>query len=87
MKRIMLMVCCLGVSTVYAAEAEAPSMELLEFMGEWEGSDGQWQDPMQLVDVDDADFTPSDQQSQLQQTGNGTMPMSEVNEEVKHDEK
>jgi hypothetical protein len=31
---------------------EAPSLELLEFLGEWETSDGEWIDPEELEDDD-----------------------------------
>ena len=29
---------------------EPPSMELLEFLGDWESKDGEWLDPLQLLD-------------------------------------
>lgn len=32
-----------------AKAAEAPSLELLEFLGAWENSDGEWQDPLELM--------------------------------------
>ncbi|WP_127477779.1 hypothetical protein [Sulfurivermis fontis] len=39
-----------------AAEEEAPSPELLEFLGSFESADGQWLDPTQLdVPVPDQD--------------------------------
>ncbi len=31
---------------------EAPTLELLEFLGEWETGDGQWLDPEDLEDED-----------------------------------
>ena len=35
---------------VVAAEvAEAPSLELLEFLGNWETDEGDWQDPLELM--------------------------------------
>ena len=37
---------------------EPPSPELLEFLGNWETSDGEWQDPLELMkelDVVEAD--------------------------------
>lgn len=86
MKRVLIMACCLSISSVYAAEAQAPSVEFLEFMGEWEGTDGQWQDPTQLVDVSDADLRPQTQS----QSGTESTPVSDVNShisnEVKHDD-
>ena len=30
--------------------AEEPSMELLEFLGDWETQDGEWLDPLQLLE-------------------------------------
>lgn len=79
MRRMLLMLGCLAVTAAYAEEVEPPSMEFLEFMGEWEGTDGQWQDPMQLVDMDDA---------ALQQPQTATAPVSAVvKDEVKEDEK
>ena len=33
-------------------EDEAPSLELLEFLGEWETGDGEWLDPAELEDDD-----------------------------------
>ena len=39
-----------GLSLLSAAKAaEAPSLELLEFLGDWETSDGEWQDPLELM--------------------------------------
>jgi hypothetical protein len=34
---------------------EAPSMELLEFLGDWETKDGEWLDPLQLLEELEAD--------------------------------
>ena len=34
---------------VTAKAAEPPSLELLEFLGNWETSDGEWQDPLELM--------------------------------------
>ena len=33
-----------------------PSMELLEFLGEWQTKDGDWVDPMRFLDVSDEDL-------------------------------
>jgi len=35
---------------------EKPSMELLEFLGEWQTKDGEWVDPMRFLTVSDADL-------------------------------
>ncbi len=37
-------------------EDEAPSIELLEFLGEWETSNGEWLDPSLLEDEDVANL-------------------------------
>ena len=29
--------------------ADAPSVELLEFLGDWETNDGEWQDPLDFM--------------------------------------
>jgi hypothetical protein len=36
------------LSTTLNAD-ETPSLELLEFLGNWETSDGKWQDPLELM--------------------------------------
>ena len=48
----MLLLLCMSFSS-YAEEQKQnngtkPSMELLEFLGEWQTQDGQWFDPMQF---------------------------------------
>lgn len=44
------------LAVVAADVAEAPSLELLEFLGSWETADGQWQDPLDMVEeLDNAD--------------------------------
>ena len=39
-----------------AASDDEPSMELLEFLGEWQTKDGEWVDPMRFLTVSDADL-------------------------------
>ncbi len=39
-----------------AASDDKPSMELLEFLGEWQTKDGEWVDPMRFLTVSDADL-------------------------------
>ncbi len=46
--RRLLMVCALCAPAVILAE-DAPSLELLEFLGEWETGDGEWQDPLEFM--------------------------------------
>jgi hypothetical protein len=45
----------LGLSyncTVWASDDNQPSMEFLEFLGEWETEDGEWVDPQILESMD-----------------------------------
>ena len=39
-----------------AESDEKPSMELLEFLGEWQTKDGEWVDPMRFMNVSDSDL-------------------------------
>jgi hypothetical protein len=39
-----------------AASDEKPSMELLEFLGEWQTDDGEWVDPMRFLNITDEDL-------------------------------
>ncbi|WP_455376774.1 hypothetical protein [Kaarinaea lacus] len=39
-----------------AASDDNPSMELLEFLGEWQTKDGEWVDPMRFLTVSDSDL-------------------------------
>ena len=42
---------------VHAANDDGqPSMELLEFLGEWQTKDGDWVDPMRFLNVSDEDL-------------------------------
>jgi len=45
------------LSAVVADAAEAPSLELLEFLGHWESAEtdkGEWQDPLEVMQELDA---------------------------------
>jgi hypothetical protein len=55
---IALFVILLGiVIDANAADDDAsPSMELLEFLGEWQTKDGEWVDPMRFLNVSDRDL-------------------------------
>ncbi len=46
---------------VMAAEedTQAPDLALLEFLGSWEDADGEWIDPLQMLDVLEAEDTPA----------------------------
>ena len=39
-----------------AASDEKPSMELLEFLGEWQTDDGEWVDPTRFLNIADEDL-------------------------------
>ena len=47
---LMLMLCSLKplFAEEQTVEKESPSMEFLEFLGEWETTDGEWIDPVVL---------------------------------------
>lgn len=60
MTKTFCLVATLFVTSVYAEEATAPSTEFLEFLGEWEVTDGQWQDPTLLIEVEVADLKRDD---------------------------
>ncbi len=60
--RYIALVC--GTATVEAREDSPPSrpdLEFLEFLGSWEMEDGQWIDPLELMDqpVSDLDGIPT----------------------------
>ena len=40
-----------STTIVYDDDASMPSMELLEFLGEWETEDGEWVDPILLDEM------------------------------------
>jgi UDP-N-acetyl-D-mannosaminuronate dehydrogenase len=39
-----------------ATDENKPSMELLEFLGEWQTKDGEWVDPMRFLNVSEEDL-------------------------------
>ena len=43
------------------AEDEAPDVALLEFLGSWEDDDGEWIDPLRLLDEMEAEGTKDEQ--------------------------
>jgi len=43
-----LLMLSLLTAGVFAAEEEQPSLELLEYLGNWEDSNGDWIDPQML---------------------------------------
>jgi hypothetical protein len=62
------MVLSLGATATYADSEDPPSAELLEFLGEFQTQEGEWFDPLNLLDV-----TPSDLQ-QNEAVPNKTIP-------------
>ncbi|MBL1278171.1 MAG: hypothetical protein COB30_019005 [Ectothiorhodospiraceae bacterium] len=42
------------VTALTAETAASPSLELLEFLGDWESKEGEWQDPLELMNALDA---------------------------------
>jgi hypothetical protein len=49
------------VVAAYADSEETPSMEFLEFLGEFQTEDGEWIDPLNLVDMQNSESTPNDE--------------------------
>ena len=47
-------------STAPDESREMPSLEMLEYLGEWESSDGQWIDPMTAFDNERSNPQPED---------------------------
>jgi len=45
-----LMLCLVAGFASCPLSAASPDLDLLEFLGEWEDSDGKWLDPLALVD-------------------------------------
>ena len=39
-----------------AEDEQQPSLELLEFLGEWETEDGVWIDPLSLLETEESDL-------------------------------
>lgn len=52
-KRLLLATALLAGTAAVAEEAQAPPLELLEYLGEWGDAEGQWLDPeiLQLVSL------------------------------------
>ena len=45
---LLLVMSMLGAGTSLAEEPQAPPLELLEYLGEWEDREGRWTDPQLL---------------------------------------
>lgn len=54
---VFALLCLLPIVGAAAELAVAPSLELLEFLGEWETVDGEWLDPIQLLEELDSGVT------------------------------
>ncbi|MGD8569349.1 MAG: hypothetical protein PVJ39_14775 [Gammaproteobacteria bacterium] len=55
---VILMISLLVLAfDAHAGDRENPSMELLEFLGEWQTKDGEWVDPMRFLDIDEKDLS------------------------------
>ncbi len=50
-KVTLMMLAIILISITARAEADAPDTELLEFLADWETTDGQWVDPSSLDDA------------------------------------
>ncbi|MGD8559676.1 MAG: hypothetical protein PVF34_06645 [Gammaproteobacteria bacterium] len=64
------------LAVAFHAEAgteDKPSMELLEFLGEWQTKEGEWVDPMRFMNIDEKD---------LKQGSDSTV---NVNEDIRND--
>jgi len=55
---IALIIILLGIAMDAKADDDdnQPSMELLEFLGEWQTKDGEWVDPMRFLNVSEDDL-------------------------------
>jgi len=54
-KDIILILTLLVILPAISAAEDMPSMEFLEFLGEWETEEGDWIDPGTLVDTEIAE--------------------------------
>ncbi len=53
--RCLLLLGLLPFSPAIMADDDAPDLALLEFLGAWEDSDGEWINPLQILDELEAD--------------------------------
>lgn len=87
MTRVLTLLVVFVVSSVYAEEAQTPSAGFLEFLGEWETSDGQWQDPIEFSELDDTAIQQVEkQQMDVQQTEGQQAESKSVSEEQGNDQ-
>jgi hypothetical protein len=57
-----MLVACSGFN-VHAAQSQQPTIELLEFLAEFETDDGRWLDPLEFLDEEEDDSARGDQDS------------------------
>jgi hypothetical protein len=62
---VVLMNAWLVAAAANQDSVEAPSLELLEFLGEFQTEDGQWIDPLDLLDMEQSE-SQSEPQSKKQ---------------------
>lgn len=53
---LVIILLSIAIDANAASDDSNPSMELLEFLGEWQTKDGEWVDPMRFLDVSDKDL-------------------------------
>ncbi|WP_455366800.1 hypothetical protein [Kaarinaea lacus] len=53
---IFIILLGIAIDAKAASDEGNPSMELLEFLGEWQTKDGEWVDPMRFLNVSDEDL-------------------------------
>jgi len=51
-KTLLMMLVMMLISITARAGTDAPDAELLEFLADWETTDGQWVEPSSLEDLD-----------------------------------
>jgi len=49
-----VLILCVLFTPCFVVAEEAPSLELLEFLGDWEISENEWQDPLDFMQDLDA---------------------------------
>mgnify|MGYP000128961095 FL=1 len=71
----LILLLMIQFSSILQATSEqdngAPSLDLLEFLGEWESSDGEWLDPAEFEDNDFAKLIESTESDSSAEDQNG----------------
>ena len=63
---VLFILCQQTMADEDAKQTEQPSMELLEFLGSGETIDGQWLDPLYMVELDSRDLVDKQQADKQQ---------------------